>query len=96
MASPKAPITRPQEAFMRSPRLQNQVVRVTLPAEAYYNLDQFQKLQKDILGKLGCLGCTSGYDIRYNLQTRFQIDEKLNILAMEPGFELDIGQGYER
>jgi len=39
-------------------------VRVTLPREIDYDLDQFQTVQKDILGKLGCLACCSGFDIR--------------------------------
>jgi hypothetical protein len=55
------------------------VVRVSLPAAAYFELDRFQKIQKDILGRLGCLACCSGWDIRWDLQRRFQVDEKFNI-----------------
>ena len=55
------------------------LVRVSMPAEAYFNLDKFQRVQKDILGRLGCPACTSGYDIRYTLHRRFLVDEKLNV-----------------
>lgn len=64
------------------------VVRITLPAEAYYNLERFQAIQKDILGKLGCLGCTSGWDLRYDIQRRFEVDEKLNVHAVTPVVEI--------
>jgi len=55
------------------------VVRVSLPASAYFDLDSFQRVQKDILGRLGCMACCSGWDIRYDLQRRFQVDEKLGV-----------------
>jgi hypothetical protein len=54
-------------------------VRVTLPREVAYNLDQFQAVQKDILGKLGCLACCSGFDIRWEFDQRFLVDSKLNV-----------------
>lgn len=49
------------------------VVRVTLPIEAYFNLDKFQEAQRDVLGKLGCLACCSGWDIRYDIERNFVI-----------------------
>jgi hypothetical protein len=55
------------------------VVRVSVPASAYFKLDAIQKIQKDILGRLGCLACCSGWDIRFDLQRQFLIDEKLNV-----------------
>lgn len=55
------------------------VVRVSLPANAYFNLDATQKLQKELLGRLGCPGCTSGWDIRWDLHRRFVVDENLNL-----------------
>lgn len=54
-------------------------VHVSLPPSAYYNLDQFQRVQKDILGRLGCLACCSGWDIRYDIQRQFTVDKDLNI-----------------
>lgn len=55
------------------------VIQVSLPASAYFELDRFQAIQKDILGRLGCPACCSGWDIRYDLQRRFQVDEKFNV-----------------
>src|SRR3546814_11688123 len=62
----------------------NNVIKVSLPASAYYDLDSFQKIQKGILGRLGCMACCSGWDIRWDLQRRFLVDEKLNILDGGP------------
>lgn len=59
------------------------VVRVSLPVSAHYKLDTFQKVQKHILGRLGCVACCSGWDIRWGLQRNFLIDEKLNIRVDE-------------
>lgn len=55
------------------------VVRVSVPASAYFKLDAIQKIQKDILGRLGCMACCSGWDIRFDLQRQFLVDEKLNV-----------------
>jgi len=57
-------------------------VRVTLPREVAYDLDRFTKIQKDILGKLGCLACCSGFDIRWDFEQRFVVDAKLNVLSV--------------
>lgn len=67
----------------------NNVIKVSLPASAYYDLDSFQKVQKDILGRLGCMACCSGWDIRWDLQRRFLVDEKLDIQGDRFG-----GPGY--
>ena len=55
------------------------VVRVSVPPSVYFKLDAIQKIQKDILGRLGCLACCSGWDIRFDLQRQFIADEKLNV-----------------
>ncbi|QLC23751.1 hypothetical protein HFP57_01010 [Parasphingopyxis algicola] len=57
-------------------------VRVSLPAEVAYDFDKFQQVQKDILGRLGCLACCSGWDIRWDIFRDFRVDEKLNV---QPG-----------
>lgn len=58
-------------------------VRVSLPADVVYDLNKFQKVQKDILGRLGCLACCSGWDIRWDVFRDYRVDEKLNV---EQGF----------
>lgn len=59
-----------------------QTVHVTLPAEVAFDLDRFQKVQKDILGRLGCAACCSGWDIRFDIQRQFVVNAKLEV--MEP------------
>lgn len=60
----------------------SEVIRVSISAAAYFDLDKFQKIQKDILGRLGCSACTSGHDIRFDIHRRFFVDEKLGITAV--------------
>jgi hypothetical protein len=36
------------------------IVRVHVPAETLYNLDQTQQLMRSVLGRLGCPNCHSG------------------------------------
>lgn len=55
------------------------VVHVSLPAEVAFDFDRFQKVQQDILGRLGCQACCSGWDIRWDLARRFVVDEQLNV-----------------
>jgi hypothetical protein len=57
----------------------DRVVHVTLPAEVAFDIDRFTKVQVDILGKLGCMACCSGWDIRYDIQRRFVVDGQLNV-----------------
>lgn len=55
------------------------VVRVSIPANLHSDLGKFQQIQKDILGKLGCAACCSGWDIRFNVQRQFLVDKSLSI-----------------
>ncbi len=55
-------------------RTKRNVIRVSVPAKAYYDLGSIQGIQKDILGQLGCLACCSGWDIRFDMQRNFVID----------------------
>jgi hypothetical protein len=75
---------------MLEPRLQarqlaNRTVRVAVPADIGNDLDKFQRLQKDILGKLGCMACCSGWDIRWDTFTDFQVDKNLKITGQLGG-----------
>lgn len=57
----------------------DRTVHVTLPAEIAFDLDRFHEAQKGILGKLGCMACCSGWDIRYDIQRSFVIDANLEV-----------------
>ena len=53
------------------------VVRVSIPAGAASNLATMQKITANVLGKLGCVGCHSGYDIRFYFEDlNFKADIK--------------------
>ena len=58
------------------------IVRVSIPASVANDLGKFNKVQKDILGRLGCMACCSGWDIRYDLEQRFLVDTKLKVRGL--------------
>lgn len=60
------------------------VVRVMVPIKAFNDLDSIQRVQRDVLGQLGCEACCSGWDIRFELARQFIVDEQLNARALGP------------
>ena len=62
----------------------NRTVRVTVPIKAFNDLDTIQKVQRDVLGQLGCAACCSGWDIRFELARQFVVDEQLNVRTLGP------------
>lgn len=62
-----------------SDQMEAKTIQVSLPVSVAFDLDRFQEVQRSILDRLGCQACCSGWDIRWDIQRRFQIDEKLNI-----------------
>lgn len=66
------------ERMLRSD-LPEKTIRVSLPASVAFELDKFQEAQRSILDRLGCGACCSGWDIRFDLQRRFVVDEQLNV-----------------
>lgn len=65
-------------------------VYVSIPAKVAYDFDKFVEVQRSIFDRLGHLNCTSGFDIRWDITTRFMVDEKLNIRDLP---ELDVLEG---
>lgn len=59
----------------------DRVIRVKVPASALYDLDMFKQIQAKIMRELGCPACSSGHDIRYDIERDFVIDAKLNVKA---------------
>lgn len=68
-------------------------VQVTIPAEVAFDLDRFQRVQRDILGRLGCMACCSGWDIRYDVERRFIVDARLNVRAADSVELVSPGEG---
>lgn len=67
------------EALNARGDLTARTVRVSLPAAVAFDLDRFQEVQRGILDRLGCQACCSGWDIRFDLQRQFLVDDRLNI-----------------
>ena len=57
---------------------------VEVAGDALFDLKKFNKIQESVLGRLGCGGCTSGYDISWLHINQFHVDEKLNVVDL-PG-----------
>lgn len=58
------------------------LVRVTVPAKVAFDLKSIQRVTADVLGKLGCEACHSGFDIRFDVVREFVVDEKLAVKAV--------------
>jgi hypothetical protein len=65
--------------FSASTAAFNRPVNVRVPAEVAFDIEKVQQIQKEILGRLGCVACCSGFDIRFILETEFMVDHELNI-----------------
>jgi hypothetical protein len=69
----------------RDDLMASNVIRVTVPVKVANDLDAIQRVQKDILGELGCQACCSGWDIRFDVARRFLVSEDLQIQSFGPG-----------
>lgn len=68
-----------QERFLSSDPKLDRTVRVSIPAKVAFDLDSMQQVTANILERLGCPACHSGWDIRFDMERQFLVDEKLNI-----------------
>lgn len=50
------------------------VVNVSVPVGVYYNADRMATVTREVLGRLGCLGCHSGFDIRFRQEVEFVVN----------------------
>jgi hypothetical protein len=48
--------------------VRGQRVTISAPREVLYDIKKLMRLQEVALGKLGHLGCTSGFDLRWRQQ----------------------------
>lgn len=59
------------------------LVNVDVPAGAVYDFDQLDRIRQQVITKLGCGNCHSGFDIRFKSKIlTFVADKKLNVQAM--------------
>lgn len=54
----------------------NQTVTVTLPREVAFDLRKIQKIQEELLGRLGHPGCYSGWDILFRTEIDYSVNPK--------------------
>jgi hypothetical protein len=57
-------------------------IHVTVPASVLNDLEAFQRVQAEILGKSGCLTCTSGYHLIWHTYSEFAVDEDGHVEAI--------------
>jgi hypothetical protein len=59
------------------------VVTVSVPHQVFYNVDKMHEVTKAVLGRLGCLACHSGFDIRFQQEIQFVagLDAKVRALG---------------
>lgn len=55
-------------------------IRVTIPASVAYDLGRMEKVNKIVLGKLGCPNCHSGFAILYDIERVFEFNENLELI----------------
>ena len=55
------------------------LVRVTVPFKVAHDLQSMHRVTAQVLGQLGCEGCHSGFDIRYDVVRDFIVNEQLEV-----------------
>ena len=54
-------------------------VTISVPAGVAGDLKKINQVTKEILGRLGCLGCHSGYDLRFVIERDYRVNPNLEI-----------------
>jgi hypothetical protein len=72
----------PSNAMLNPQPLPPRQVVVQVAGDTLFDLKKFNRIQESILGRLGCGGCTSGYDISWLHISQFHVDDKLNIVDL--------------
>ncbi len=60
-------------------------VYIKIPGRVAFDLKSMHRVTETILGRLGCPGCHSGFDLRFDFIDEFIVDEELNVDALEHG-----------
>jgi serine protease inhibitor ecotin len=74
------------ELIMKEAKANRNLIRsgntiyVTVPTSVAYDYNKMDRITKTVLGKLGCEGCHSGFDIRFLNESRFRFNEKLELI----------------
>ncbi|MBD7923529.1 hypothetical protein JR064_21375 [Xanthomonas sp. CFBP 8703] len=71
--------TRAVSSF-RSPH----AVTVAVPVEVGNDIEKMHKITREILGRLGCAACHSGFDLRFVIERDFRVNPALEIEGFAP------------
>lgn len=52
------------------------IVNIYVPGDAFNDLKKMNEITKSVLGKLGCGGCHSGFDLRFRHLLDFVVNAK--------------------
>lgn len=55
-------------------------VVVSIPATLGNDFEKMNKITKDVLGRLGCAGCHSGFDLRFQHEREFVFNAKAEMV----------------
>lgn len=59
-----------------------ETVTVHVPLEILWDSERLTGIKKEILGRLGCLACTSGFDIRWKGAREFVVNPAMQITEL--------------
>ena len=60
-------------------------IRTVVPSDVLFSLDKMQRVTANLLGRLGCPTCHSGFDIRFVRETDFLVNAKtLDVHGLGP------------
>ena len=71
----------PTTVALNNDAIRSNVVRVSIPAKAMFDLKKMQKITESVLDQLGCANCHSGHDIRFEIERQFIVDEKMKVYS---------------
>ncbi|WP_369977395.1 hypothetical protein [Xanthomonas bundabergensis] len=61
-------------------------VTIAVPVSVGNDIEQLNKVTREILGRLGCAGCHSGFDFRFVIERDFRVNPALEIHEFSPRF----------
>jgi hypothetical protein len=57
----------------------NKSISVRVSTAVAFDIEKVQQVQRDVLGRLGCQACCSGFNIGFIEETEFVADSELNV-----------------
>jgi hypothetical protein len=56
--------------------IRGRIVTVTVPREVAFDLKKIQKIQEEVVTRLGHSGCYSGFDVLFRMEQDYIVDRK--------------------